>query len=157
MPCNAIPARHVNDKPYHIMFSSRSDWSTVPMHHDRMCSVGYTNVSKMEKCTVAGVCWPDEHVRYSWSLGNFSTIFLAEVFAILMCCTVFIGKFYRSRCIHICLDSQAALLCAGIYLSHCLGMLFFALSTLWVHVFTSAWIAKPFFLLCAGIYLSHCV
>ena len=47
---------------------------------------------------------------HSWYFGNFSTVFLAEVFAILMCCRICIGKGYRSRCTHICSDSQAALL-----------------------------------------------
>ena len=38
---------------------------------------------------------------YSWSSGNFSTMFLAEVFAILLCCRI---------CIDFCSDSQEAFL-----------------------------------------------
>ena len=58
----------------------------------------------------AGVSCPDEHLVHSWSLGNFSTVFLAEVFAILMCSRISIDKGYRNKCIHICSDNQAALL-----------------------------------------------
>ena len=67
------------------------DWSTVHTHPGRKCSIWYTDGSKMGRITGAGVCWPNERLGYSWSLGNFSTIFLAEVFTILMCCRICIG------------------------------------------------------------------
>ena len=99
MPCDGMPARYVYDKPYHILIPSRSDWSTVPMHSGRKHSVWYKDGLKMDRNTGAGVYCPDEHLEYSWSLGNISTVFLAKVFTILMCCRICIGKGYRSRCI----------------------------------------------------------
>ena len=36
-------------------------------------------------------------------------VFLAEGFAILMCCRICINKGYRNKCNHICLDSQVPL------------------------------------------------
>ena len=115
MPCDSVLARYVYDKPYHILIPSRSDWSTVPTHFGRKCSMWNTDGSKMGRNTGAGVYCSDERLEYSWSLGNYSTVFLAEVFAILMCCRICIGKGYRSRCIHICSDSQAFLLAFGRY------------------------------------------
>ena len=64
----------------------------------------------MHRNTGAGVCCPNERLGYCWSLGNFSTVFLVEVFAILLYCRICIGKRYKNICIHICLDSQGALL-----------------------------------------------
>ena len=64
----------------------------------------------MDRNTGAGVYYSDERLEYFLSLGNFSSVFLAEVFAILICCRICIGKGYRSRFIHICSDSQTPLL-----------------------------------------------
>ena len=65
MPCDGMPAKYVYDKPYHILIPSRSDWSIVPTHSGRKCSVLYTNGSKMDRSIGAGVCCPDERLEYS--------------------------------------------------------------------------------------------
>ena len=77
---------------------------------ESVASVWYMDGLKIYKSTGASVCCPDQHLGYFWSLGNFSTVFLAEVFAILICCRISTDKGYKGRCIHICLDKQAALL-----------------------------------------------
>ena len=53
---------------------------------------------------------PDEDPRYFWSLGKFLTVFLVEMYAILICCRICIDMGYRGICIHICSKSQAAFL-----------------------------------------------
>ena len=75
MPCDGMPVRYVFDKPYHILVLNRSDWSAVPVHSGKKCSVWYTDGSKMDKGTGAGACCLDEHLRYFWSLGRFLTVF----------------------------------------------------------------------------------
>ena len=46
MPCDKMPARYLYDKPYHNMILPRNDWSTVPLHPGRKCSVWYADGSK---------------------------------------------------------------------------------------------------------------
>ena len=60
----------------------------------KKCCVWYTNRSKMDKSTGADGYCPDEHIRYFSSLRKFSTIFLAEVYAVLMCCEICFDKGY---------------------------------------------------------------
>ena len=45
---------------------------------------------------------------------------MAEVYAILMCCRICIDKDYKSKCIHICSESQVSLfaLCRYNFTSH---------------------------------------
>ena len=60
MPCDEMLARYVFDKPYPALVLSRNDWSNVPIHIGKKCSIWYTDGSKMDKSTGAGVCCPDD-------------------------------------------------------------------------------------------------
>ena len=110
MPSDGILVRYAFDKPYKIQVPSRDDWRKTPTYNKSNCAVWYTDGSKLGSSTGAGVCCPDDGTRYSYPLGSYTTVFQAEVYAILMCCRICSDRDYRSGCIYICSDSQAALM-----------------------------------------------
>lgn len=104
-----VPLRYVFNIPFKVCFPTRHDWNTDSVKLDG--STWYTDGSKMAAGTGAGVCCPMQDIKcYYPPLGMHSTVFQAEVFAILMCSNLCIDRGYNNTCINICSDSQAALL-----------------------------------------------
>lgn len=77
------------------------------------CTVWYTDGSRLNSQSGAGICCPRDNTRLSFPLGKYATVFQAEVFAIITCCKVCLDRGNRNRTIHICSDSQAAFLSLG--------------------------------------------
>ena len=64
----------------------------------------------MDSGTGAGVCCSSDGTSLYSSLEEFTTVFQAEVYAIIICSTTCIDNGYSGTSINICSDSQAALL-----------------------------------------------
>lgn len=109
MPCDVMTVRFGFYKPFKIHFPTRIEWKTdLPINTNTI--VWYTDGSKLNNSTGAGVFCPMDETKEFYPLGEFSTVFQSEVYAILMCCKICIHRGYHDICILICSDSQAALL-----------------------------------------------
>ena len=63
----------------------RDNWSFISTYSDRRCWIWYINSSKMKNTTGISVYCSTENINYTTSLSNFSIVFKAEVYAILIC------------------------------------------------------------------------
>jgi ribonuclease HI len=75
--------------------------------------IWYTDGSKINEGTGAGVYGHGMRQRFSLSLGRYTTVFQAEGFAIKACADRNIKRGYCKRNIYIIFDSQAALKALG--------------------------------------------
>ncbi|XP_055585899.1 uncharacterized protein LOC129738667 [Uranotaenia lowii] len=95
------------DIPYNVTINDRDVWESggpaVPSGSIKF----FTDGSKMDKRTGAGVFGP--RLRISIPMGNWPTVFQAEVQAILECTLACLKRGYRYTSIYIFSDSQAAL------------------------------------------------
>jgi ribonuclease HI len=100
--------RHVYDKPFMVRFADRSEWKDKfsPTQKGLMW---YTDGSKINEGTGAGVYGYGIRHELSFSLGKYTIVFQAEVYAIKACAVENPGRDYRSRNIYILSDSQAAI------------------------------------------------
>lgn len=101
-----IPKRHC-EISFEIRYPCRLDWinDAVVEHQSE---VYYTDGSKTDEGVGIGVTGPE--INYSESLGQSTTIFHAEVYAIMVCARYCLDCVdLSSRSIAICSDSQAAL------------------------------------------------
>lgn len=96
------------DIPYKTIETNRQMWArggpVVPL--GTICF--FTDGSKMGRHTGSGVYGPG--IRKSISMGQWPTVFQAEVYAIYICANVCLNRNYRHAKIGIFSDSQAALL-----------------------------------------------
>jgi hypothetical protein len=69
--------------------------------------IWYTDGSKTNKGTGAGVYCHGTRLRHSFSLGQYTTVFQAEVYAIKACAGANMDRNYKNRNIYILSDSQA--------------------------------------------------
>ncbi|MBZ5796184.1 RNAse HI domain-containing protein, partial [Burkholderia contaminans] len=69
----------------------------------------YTDGSKTQQGTGAGIYNETEKLQYSIPLGKYTSVFQAEVYAILHCAKENITRSYTNKRIDILSDSQAAL------------------------------------------------
>jgi ribonuclease HI len=89
---------------------TREDWTTgqgAPPEVKGL--VWYTDGSKMNGGTGARVYGQSLRRRLSFSLGKYSTVFQAEIYAILACVYEIQTLNRSERYVSICSDSQAAL------------------------------------------------
>jgi hypothetical protein len=89
---------HVYDKPFMVRFPDRSEWKNEFQPNREGGRIFYTDGSRTNRDTGAGV------------YGYGTTVFLAEVYAIIACVVENLGRNYRNRNIYsyILSDSQAA-------------------------------------------------
>jgi hypothetical protein len=71
--------------------------------------IWYTVGSKTNKGTGAGVYGYGTRWKLSFSLGQYTTVFQAEVYAIKACTVENLDRNYRNKNIYILSDSQAAI------------------------------------------------
>jgi ribonuclease HI len=95
-------------KPLTVRLPNRSEWERgiVPMEKGRL--TWYTDGSKSNEGTGASVYSHGMMQRLSFSLGQNTTVFQAEVYAIKVCADENIKRGYCKRNIYILSDSQAA-------------------------------------------------
>lgn len=108
MPSDKINPVFKFNKNYKIHFPSREEWlnGVLPPKHG---TVWYTDGSLIEESAGAGLYNANPLIEVSIPLGNHSSIFLAEVRAILECVHVNMDQNKNGEEIFICVDSQAAL------------------------------------------------
>jgi hypothetical protein len=98
--------RHVYDKPFTIRLPERSEWKEG-FEPDRMGGlIWFTDSSKTNKGTGAGVCCYGTRRKLSFSLGQYMTVFQAEVYAIKACAVENIDRNYKNRTTYILFDKQ---------------------------------------------------
>ncbi|KAL0820148.1 hypothetical protein ABMA28_005307 [Loxostege sticticalis] len=107
MGCDKIPPRFVFDKKFRVSIPSRDDWKRGPKPPDENTLIWYTDGSKMESGTGAGVYSKD--TKLSEGMGKLATVFQAETYAIIMCALKNVETSPKKRNIYILSDSQAAL------------------------------------------------
>jgi ribonuclease HI len=107
--------RHVYDKPFIIRFPDRSEWKEgfLPDRKGRL--IWYTDGSKTNKGTGAGMYRHGTGQKLSFSLGQYTTVFQSEVYAIKACTAENLDKNYKNRNIYILSNSQAAIKALGKY------------------------------------------
>jgi hypothetical protein len=93
--------RHVSDKPFTIRFPDRSEWKKGFNPTNMGGLTWYTDGSKTGKGTGAGVYCCGTRIKLSFSLGRYTTVFQAEVYAIEACAVKNLDKNYKNRNIHI--------------------------------------------------------
>jgi ribonuclease HI len=77
--------------------------------------IWFTDGSKTKKGTGAGMCCQGTRRKLSYSLGQHTTVFQAEVYSIKACIDEILDRGYRNRNIYILSDSQAAIKTLGKY------------------------------------------
>jgi ribonuclease HI len=101
--------RHVFHKPFTVRFPDRSEWErgSIPIKKGRL--ICYPDGFKTNEGTEAGVCGHGMKQKFSFSLGQYTTVFQVEVYAIKACAVENIKRGYLKRNIYILSDSQAAI------------------------------------------------
>lgn len=95
------------DKPYEVINTNRQIWESGGPIISPGSIIFYTDGSKMNDSAGAGIIGPGIHV--SIPMGRWTTVFFAEVYAILECAYICLKRNYRHARICIFSDSQAAL------------------------------------------------
>jgi ribonuclease HI len=99
------------DKPYILQIPSRREWEESRVILPQEALMCYTDGSRMTEARSAGagVYLENYNTRVSYPLGEHTTVFQAEVFAIMMAASM--EEVVRSELAKVCIasDSQAAL------------------------------------------------
>jgi ribonuclease HI len=103
--------RHVYDKPFTIRFPHRSEWKEGFQPDRKGRQIWYTDGSKTNKDTGAGMYCHGTGRKISFNLEQFQ----AEVYAIKACALQNLDRNYKNRNICILSDSQAAIKALGKY------------------------------------------
>lgn len=97
-------------KNYTVKFPSRDDWLKGQTSIKDNCLTWYTDGSKKGNDVGSGIYGENPRLRQAQNLGNYASIFQAEVYAITACAGINLSKRYVNQHITINSDSQAALL-----------------------------------------------
>ena len=95
------------DIPYEVIKTTRQDWESGGPEIPKRSIKFYTDGSKIGDRTGAGIT--DPGLKISVPMGKWTTVFLAEIYAILECTARCLKRNYRHTIICIFSDSQAAL------------------------------------------------
>lgn len=100
---------HRFNNTYKVAYPGREEWETEsgPLRGQEL--IWYTDGSKMEAGSGAGLCLDGSRREMHIPLGKHSTVFQAEITAIQACVLENRAAGYRGKRICICSDSQAAL------------------------------------------------
>lgn len=101
------------DIPYQVIMSSRQEWEEGGPNIPPGSIKFYTDGSKMNNLAGSGVY--GSRTKTSIHLGQWSTVFQAEIYAILECALLCLKRKYRHASICILSDSQAALQALNTY------------------------------------------
>jgi hypothetical protein len=77
--------RYAFHKPFTVRLPNRSEWDRGIVPSGKKGIIWHTDGSKMNKGTGAGVYGHDMGQRFSFSLGQYATVFEAEVYATKAC------------------------------------------------------------------------
>ncbi|KAJ8960521.1 hypothetical protein NQ318_013807 [Aromia moschata] len=99
-------------KPYRVIVPKEGEEdSHIPIQQNG--TIWYTDGSKTEQSTGAGATNRDPDCEISINLGNYATVFQAEITAISACAQEMTRRSYTNKRIQIISDSQAALKALG--------------------------------------------
>jgi ribonuclease HI len=101
--------RYAYHKPFTVKFSDKCIWQNGFNLDNKGGLAWYTDRSKTNKGTGAGVYRWGSSRGHSFSLGFHTTVFQAEIYAFKACIMENIQKGYTGRNIYILSDSQAAI------------------------------------------------
>jgi ribonuclease HI len=109
MGTDKMITRYIFHKPFTVKLTNRSEWDRglVPIQQGGL--IGYTDGSKTNEGTGAGVYGHGMRQKFSFSLGRYTKVFQAEVYAIKACADENIKRGFHNRNIYILSDSQAAI------------------------------------------------
>jgi ribonuclease HI len=96
-------------KSYKIRIPTRQDWQEPETIIDHNADHWFTDGSGIQDCFGAGIYGPSYDCTEGIPMGSLSTVFSAEVMAILRCTELLLTKNLMRRRIHICSDSTAAI------------------------------------------------
>jgi hypothetical protein len=103
------PAFNLEPK-YRVTLLTREDWTRGSGSPPEVKGlIWYTDGSKMKEGTGAGVYGQSLKRRLSFPLGRYTTVFQAEIYAILACVYEIQLHIKSEKYISICSDSQVAL------------------------------------------------
>jgi hypothetical protein len=105
--------RHVYDKPFTIRFPDGSQWKEGFQPDRKGGLIWYTDGSKTNKGTGAGVYCHGTGRKLGFSLEQYTTAFQAEVYATKACAVENLDMNNKNRNIYILSDSQAAIKALG--------------------------------------------
>jgi hypothetical protein len=92
--------KHVYDKPFMITVPDRSEWKEGFQPDRNGGLIWYTDGSKTNQGTGAGVYCYGAGRKPSFSLGQYTTVFQAEVYAIKACAIENLDMNYKNRNIY---------------------------------------------------------
>ena len=96
-------------KHFKTRIPTRKDWSDLKGVGDPNVDLWFTDGSGINDCFGAGFYGPKENHRESIPVGSHSTVFTAEILAILKCTEYLLNKDTKGKKINICSDSRAAI------------------------------------------------
>lgn len=99
--------KYTFNRNFGIEINDRREWNSISSKIRG--SIWYTDGSKTDEGTGAGIFSETENVGLSFSLGTYTTVFQAEMYAILQCVAMNNLRAYENRRINILTDSQASL------------------------------------------------
>lgn len=102
-----MPKVHEFNHQFNVIQTTRDDWSTGGLFIRPGSIVFYTDGSKQDDQVGAGITGPG--INCSVAMGRWSTVFQAEIYAILHCVEICLKRKYKNANICIFSDSQAAL------------------------------------------------
>lgn len=107
--------QYLINRRFEILIPLRTEWETETLFNPDDLVI-YTDGSKMESGSGAGIFSIAPPINASMPLGKFATITQAEAYAILETCAILKSHNTQDRKIYICTDSQASLKALN---SHC--------------------------------------
>jgi hypothetical protein len=88
-------------KPFKLRIPTRLDWQTPDKVVDPNMILQFTDGSGINDCFGAGIFGPFYNYRESIPMGSLSTVFSADVMAILRCTELLLTKSYKKENTHL--------------------------------------------------------
>ena len=107
-PADKVKKTFKFDRNFEILIPSRDEWINRTLPPSNGITL-YTDGSVMNGSAGAGIHCAETNTDISLPLGKYSTIYLAEIRAIIEACHVISDKAIPNNIIHICSDSESAL------------------------------------------------
>ena len=110
MTSDVMLGQTIMNRPFTTSLGSKKDWNGRPTTEPRKgCLTWYTDGSLLNGKSGYGIYSTTPRTSISASLGAYSTIFQAEISAILACANIALARQLHGECIVILSDSQAAI------------------------------------------------
>ncbi|XP_032668449.1 uncharacterized protein LOC116842825 [Odontomachus brunneus] len=104
-----IPKKYQLDRNFKVQIPTRDEWNTIRLSIHPNMDIWYTDGSEANGRFGAGFYCQKFDQKVTIPMGEWATVFQAEVLAILKCVKIQIAQDVKDRSILICSDSRAAL------------------------------------------------